>query len=120
MASIFHEEKKQGVVPFILCALLFHKQEAKASFLKLLQTHVNQNGLLTLPKTSLRMVTCAELQDGPPLPDGSLALVTDSSVFQSWAHFCMETYSKNLKTSQLGHILLYAEVVTSTMDLLEG
>ncbi|XP_074466899.1 biotin--protein ligase isoform X1 [Sebastes fasciatus] len=100
--------------------LLATSQEAKASFVKWLQTRVDQSGLLTLSKASLMMVTCSELQDGPSLPDGSLALVTNSSESQSWAQFSMETYSENLKTSLLGHTLLYAEVVTSTMDLLQG
>lgn len=100
--------------------LLSLTQEAKASFLKWLQTHADQNGLLTLSKAYLRMVSSSELQDGLSLPEGSLALVTDSSDSQSWAQFCIETYSNNLKTSLLGHTLLYAEVVTSTMDLLEG
>ncbi|XP_038563829.1 biotin--protein ligase isoform X1 [Micropterus salmoides] len=100
--------------------LLATSQEAKASFLKWLQTRADQNGLLTLSKTSLRIVSCSELQDGPLLPQGSQALVTNSSESQSWAQFSMETYSKNLKTSLLGRTLLYAEVVTSTMDLLEG
>uniref|UniRef100_A0A4W6DVF0 Holocarboxylase synthetase n=1 Tax=Lates calcarifer TaxID=8187 RepID=A0A4W6DVF0_LATCA len=95
-------------------------KKAKASFLKWLETQVDQNGLLSLSKPSLRMVSFSELQDGPLLPDGSLALVTDSSESQSSAQFSMETYSKNLKTSLLGHTLLYAEIVTSTMDLLEG
>ncbi|KAM7398666.1 hypothetical protein PAMA_006530 [Pampus argenteus] len=100
--------------------LLATSQEAKASFLKWLQTCVAKNGLLMLSKASLRPVSCCELQKGPPLPDGSLALVTDSSESQSWEHFSMETYRKNLKTSVLGRTLLYAEVVMSTMDLLEG
>ncbi|GAA6226812.1 biotin--protein ligase [Lates japonicus] len=100
--------------------LLATSLKAKASFLKWLETQVDQNGLLSLSKPSLRMVSFSELQDGPLLPDGSLALVTDSSESQSWAQFSVETYSKNLKTSLLGHTLLYAEIVTSTMDLLEG
>ncbi|KAM7374926.1 hypothetical protein PAMP_007557 [Pampus punctatissimus] len=100
--------------------LLATSQENMASFLKWLQTCVAQNGLLMLSKASLRPVSCCELQKGPSLPDGSLALVTDSSESQSWEHFSMETYRKNLKTSVLGRTLLYAEVVTSTMDLLEG
>lgn len=66
------------------------------------------------------MVSCSELQDGPLLPEGSLSLVTESSESQNWAQFSMETYGKNLKTSLLGHTLLYAEVITSTMDLLDG
>nr|XP_046265949.1 biotin--protein ligase isoform X2 [Scatophagus argus] len=100
--------------------LLATSEEAKASFLNWLQTHADQNGFLTFPKASLRMVSWSELQDSPLLPEGSLALVTDSSESQSWMHFNIETYSKNLKTSLLGHTLLYAEVVTSTMDLLGG
>ncbi|XP_031166802.1 biotin--protein ligase isoform X1 [Sander lucioperca] len=100
--------------------LLATSQETKAVFLNWLQTRADQNGLLTLSKASLRMLSSSELQDGPSLPEGSLALVTNSSESQSWPHFSMETYSKNLKTSLLGHTVLYAEMVTSTMDLLQG
>ncbi|XP_039633793.1 biotin--protein ligase isoform X2 [Perca fluviatilis] len=100
--------------------LLATSQETKAIFLNWLRTRADQNGLLTLSKASLRMLSSSELQDGPSLPEGSLALVTNSSESQSWPHFSMETYSKNLKTSLLGHTVLYAEVVTSTMDLLQG
>lgn len=100
--------------------LLATTQEAKASFLKFLQTHADQNGLLTLPKVSLKMTSCSEVHDGPMPPEGPLALVTDSTDSENWAQFSMETYTKNLKTSLLGHTLLYAEIVTSTMDLLEG
>lgn len=66
------------------------------------------------------MTSCSEVHDGPMPPEGPLALVTDSTDSENWAQFSMETYTKNLKTSLLGHTLLYAEVVTSTMDLLEG
>ena len=108
------------MVSLSFCAHLSSKQKAKSSFLKFLQTHADQNGLLTLPKVSLKMTSCSELQDGLMPSEGPLALVTDSTDFESWAQFSMETYSKNLKTSLLGHTLLYAEVATSTMDLLEG
>ncbi|XP_028452185.1 biotin--protein ligase isoform X2 [Perca flavescens] len=100
--------------------LLATSQETKAIFLNWLRTRADQNGLLTLSKASLRMLSSSELQDGPSLPEGSLALVTNSLESQSWPHFSMETYSKNLKTSLLGHTVLYAEVATSTMDLLQG
>ncbi|XP_076606365.1 biotin--protein ligase [Chaetodon auriga] len=100
--------------------LLATSKEAKTSFLNWLQTRADQNGLLTLSKASFKMVPSSELQDDPFLPEGSLALVIDSSESQCWPQFSMETYSKNLKTSILGHTLLYAEVTTSTMDLLEG
>ncbi|XP_033969860.1 LOW QUALITY PROTEIN: biotin--protein ligase [Trematomus bernacchii] len=100
--------------------LLATSQEAKASFVNWLQTRADQKGLLKSSNASLKMVSCSELQDAPSLPDGSLALVTNSSEAQSWPQFSMETYSKNLKSSVLGHTLLYTEVATSTMDLLQG
>lgn len=95
-------------------------QETKASFLKWLQTKADQNGTLTLSKASLRVVSFSDLHTGPSPPEGSLAILTDSSESQCGAQFNMETYRKNLKTSLLGNTLLYAEVVTSTMDLLDG
>ncbi|XP_040908103.1 biotin--protein ligase [Toxotes jaculatrix] len=100
--------------------LLATSLKAKTSFLKWLETRADPNGLLTLSKLSLKMVSCSELQNGSSLPDGCLALVTDSPESQSCAQFSMETYSKNLKTSLLGHTVLYADIVTSTMDLFEG
>ncbi len=121
MATIFHIKETTGDTLLLsFSGPLSSTQEAKANFLKWLQTRADQNGLLTLSKASLRMVSCSELQDGNLLTEGPLALVINSSEFQSWAQFSMETYSKNLKTTLLGRTLLYAEVVTSTMDLLEG
>lgn len=68
------------------------------------------------------MVSHSELhsEDESLLPDGSLALVTDSPECQSPEKFSMETYGKNLKSSLLGNTVLYAEVATSTMELFEG
>lgn len=85
-----------------------------------LRTRADKNGLLALPKASLSLVSTSGLQEGPSLPEGSVALVTDSLESQSWPQFSMETYRKHLKTSLLGHTVLYAEVTTSTMDLLQG
>ncbi|KAM6983835.1 biotin--protein ligase isoform 1-T1 [Tautogolabrus adspersus] len=100
--------------------LLTTSQEVRSVFLQWLQTCADPNGLVTLSKAPLRIVSCSELLGGSGLPEDSLVLVTDSPPSQSWAHFSMETYTQNLKTSVLGHTLLYAEVVTSTMNLLEG
>lgn len=88
--------------------------------MKWLQTRAEKNGLLTLPKTCLKVVSNCELQNGPLLPESCVTLLTDSKEAQRWELFNMETYSKNLKTRVLGRTVLYAEVVTSTMDLLEG
>ncbi|XP_068577396.1 biotin--protein ligase isoform X1 [Cebidichthys violaceus] len=100
--------------------LLATSQEAKTTFVDWLRTRADQNGLLTLSKASFSLVSSSELRDGPSLPEGSVALVTDSLESQSWPQFSMETYRENLKTGLLGHTLLYAEVATSTMDLLQG
>lgn len=88
-------------------------------FLKWLQTRVDPDGLVKVSKAPLKMVSWSELQGSDQTQD-FLALVTDSPQTQSWTHFSMETYKQNLKSSLLGHTLLYAEVVLSTMDLLEG
>uniref|UniRef100_A0A672Z4U8 BPL/LPL catalytic domain-containing protein n=1 Tax=Sphaeramia orbicularis TaxID=375764 RepID=A0A672Z4U8_9TELE len=99
--------------------LLASSQETKVRSLKWLKTRADYQGILTLPKASLRMVSCSEQQDESLQPEGTVSLLIDSSESQL-EHFSMETYCHNLKTSLLGHTLFYAEVVTSTMDLLEG
>lgn len=88
-------------------------QEAKAAMVKWLETHSGQGRTFTLCKA-------CEVTDDPGPPSGPVALITDSSVLPTSAQFCLESYTQNLKSSRLGHTLLYAEVVTSTMDLLEG
>ncbi|XP_056298565.1 biotin--protein ligase isoform X1 [Pseudoliparis swirei] len=100
--------------------LLATSQEAKTTCVDWLRTRADPNGLISLSKASLLLVSSSELQDSPSLPGSSLALVTDSSESQSSPQFSMETYRENLKTSLLGHTVLYAEVATSTMDLLQG
>lgn len=103
---------------FIMVSSLF--QDTKASFLEWLKTRVDERGLLTFPKAFLRMVSSSEPQAASVSPQGPVALVVASDESQKFTHFCFSTYCKNLKTDLLGHALLYAEVVTSTMDLLEG
>lgn len=80
---------------------------------KWLETHSGHGRIFTLCKT-------CKVTNDICLPGGPLALITDSSVLPTSAQFCLESYTQNLKSSRLGHTLLYAEVVTSTMDLLEG
>uniref|UniRef100_A0A1A8DHD6 Holocarboxylase synthetase (Biotin-(Proprionyl-Coenzyme A-carboxylase (ATP-hydrolysing)) ligase) n=1 Tax=Nothobranchius kadleci TaxID=1051664 RepID=A0A1A8DHD6_NOTKA len=97
--------------------LLATSQEAKTTFLKFLQTRADSSGLIKIFKTTFRMMSSSELHDGPLQSEGCLALITES---RDMENFSIETYCKNLKTSHLGHTLLYAETATSTMDLLEG
>ncbi|XP_061608132.1 biotin--protein ligase isoform X2 [Phyllopteryx taeniolatus] len=100
--------------------LLATSQEAKAKFLQCLHTQVNDDGLVMMSKASLRILPSTELQDGAFLHDCSLSLFTDTPESQNWDQFCFDTYCNNLTTVLLGHTLLYAEVVSSTMDLVEG
>ncbi|XP_040037876.2 biotin--protein ligase isoform X1 [Gasterosteus aculeatus] len=100
--------------------LLATSPETRTTCVDWLRTRADKNGLLALPKASLSLVSTSGLQEGPSLPEGSVALVTDSLESQSWPQFSMETYREHLKTSLLGHTVLYAEVTTSTMDLLQG
>uniref|UniRef100_A0A8C7WZQ7 Holocarboxylase synthetase n=1 Tax=Oryzias sinensis TaxID=183150 RepID=A0A8C7WZQ7_9TELE len=95
-------------------------QEARNSFMKWLQTKSNQNAEFKISKTSFRLVSSSEVNEGPVSAEGSLALITNSTGSQEWPHFSFETYRKHLKSSLLGNTVLYAEVTTSTMDLLEG
>ncbi|XP_028321899.1 biotin--protein ligase isoform X2 [Gouania willdenowi] len=98
--------------------LLATGPEAKSRFLSWLEERVDQNGVLALSKTSLKMLSHEELQGASTIPANNvLPLLTESKSFKQ---FCMQTYIRNLKTNLLGHTLLFAEVVTSTMDLLEG
>ncbi|XP_051903182.1 biotin--protein ligase isoform X2 [Hippocampus zosterae] len=100
--------------------LLSTSQEGKAKFLQFLDTYVNEDGLLMISKASLRIMPKSELLDGAFLHDSFLSLFTDCPDSQSWDMFCLDTYCNNLTAVLLGHTLLYAEVVSSTMDLVEG
>ncbi|XP_047234777.1 biotin--protein ligase isoform X3 [Girardinichthys multiradiatus] len=97
--------------------LLATSQWAKASFLKLLQTRTDERSIIQFSKASFRIESSPEPHEGPLLSKDYLPLVTES---QDMTQFVMETYCKNLKTNHLGNILLYTEVATSTMNLLEG
>ncbi|KAM4727062.1 biotin--protein ligase [Anableps anableps] len=97
--------------------LLATSQEPKESFLKFLQTQADEDAVVRFSKASFRIVSSPEPHKGPSLSEDCLFLVTES---QDMTQFVMETYCKNLKTNHLGNTLLYAEVATSTMNLLEG
>ncbi|XP_010891889.2 biotin--protein ligase isoform X1 [Esox lucius] len=100
--------------------ILSTSEEHRACFLKWLHTQVDKEGLLKSSKASLKVVSGAELQAGPPLlPEGTLALVTDPPVAQSCEYFSLHTYNQHLQTRRLGHTVLYAHVIPTTMDLLE-
>ncbi|XP_015253856.1 PREDICTED: biotin--protein ligase isoform X1 [Cyprinodon variegatus] len=96
--------------------LLATSQERKASFLKVLQKRADEDGIIRFSKASFRMVASTDPCEGPVVPEDCLSLITESEDTKQF----METYCKHLRTKELGNTVLYAEVATSTMDLLEG
>ncbi|XP_030216370.1 biotin--protein ligase isoform X1 [Gadus morhua] len=99
--------------------LLSTSLASEASFLKTLQSSVDKDSYLRLPKVSLKVVSSAE-PDGLVLEAGCLALVTRPPEPPSWDHFSLDTYKSHLRTRTLGRTVLYADVTPTTMDLLEG
>ena len=106
-----------NVIPLIYPSF---PQERRASFLKWLHTQVDKEGKLKSSKASLKVVSSIEIQCGSQVPEGTLALVTDSPQELNPEQFSLQTYIQHLGTTKLGHTLLYAEVTPTTMDLLEG
>lgn len=92
-------------------------QELKGRFLKWLESQMDKEGILRSPKTSLKLLSSAELQTD--LPEGVLALLPEPPELSS-EQFNLQAYSHHLHTHTLGRTLLYAEVTPTTMDLLEG
>ncbi|KAM6970067.1 biotin--protein ligase [Aplochiton taeniatus] len=108
--------------------ILATSPEYQGSFLKWLHGKVDQDGLLVSSKTSFRVLSNAQLQDAPRPPPPSpppserpfTTLVKDPPETQTWDQFSLQAYSEHLRTRTLGRVLLYTEVVSTTMDLLEG
>uniref|UniRef100_A0A8C6UFE5 Holocarboxylase synthetase (biotin-(proprionyl-CoA-carboxylase (ATP-hydrolysing)) ligase) n=1 Tax=Neogobius melanostomus TaxID=47308 RepID=A0A8C6UFE5_9GOBI len=98
--------------------LLSTSPEAKGRFVKWLRSQADARGLLRLPKAALRLVSCSEAESDPE--EGAVALLWDGSDDPSPERFSLKTYSSHLRTERLGRTVLYGDVVTSTMDLLDG
>ncbi|XP_067113908.1 biotin--protein ligase isoform X1 [Osmerus mordax] len=100
--------------------ILSTSEERRAGFLKWLHTQVDKEGKLKSSKASLKVVSSSDIQCGSQVPEGTLALVTDSPRELNSEQFSLQTYIQHLGTTKLGRTLLYAEVTPTTMDLLEG
>ncbi|XP_051542128.1 biotin--protein ligase isoform X2 [Myxocyprinus asiaticus] len=96
--------------------LLHIHQEGR--FLPWLRGQVSgSGGVLRTQTGSLRVIWGGE--EPPDLADGERALYTDPP--QNFSeHFSLQTYKQNLQTQRLGQTVIYADVTTTTMDLLEG
>ncbi|XP_069727812.1 biotin--protein ligase isoform X1 [Phaenicophaeus curvirostris] len=97
--------------------LLSSDEEIHLSFLKWLEGNVDAEGLRASSKVSLKFVSYCEskMEITPSL----MPVITEMRDFSS-KHFNLKTYQQNLQTKKLGKILLFTEVTTTTMNLLDG
>ncbi|NXJ93923.1 BPL1 ligase, partial [Corythaixoides concolor] len=97
--------------------LLSSDEEIHLAFLKWLEGNVDAEGLRASSKVSLKFVSSCEskMEVTPSL----MPVITEMGSFSS-EHFSLKTYQQNLQTKKLGKILLFTEVTTTTMDLLDG
>ncbi|KAM4905590.1 biotin--protein ligase [Sylvia borin] len=97
--------------------LLSPDEETHLAFLKWLEGNVDAEGLRTSSKVSLKFVSSCEpkVEVTPSL----VPVVTEMGSFSS-QHFSLSTYQQHLQTKKLGKILLFTEVTTTTMNLLDG
>ncbi|XP_009960238.1 PREDICTED: biotin--protein ligase-like [Leptosomus discolor] len=92
-------------------------EEIHLAFLKWLEGNVDAAGVRASSKVSLKFVSSSEskMEVTPSL----VPVITEMGSFSS-EHFSLETYQQNLQTKKLGKILLFSEVTTTTMNLLDG
>ncbi|KAM6213334.1 biotin--protein ligase isoform 2-T2 [Sarcoramphus papa] len=97
--------------------LLSSDEEIHLAFLKWLEGNVDAEGLRASSKVSLKFVSSCEskMEITPSL----MPVITEMGSFSS-EHFSLKTYQQNLQTKKLGKILLFTEVTTTTMNLLDG
>ncbi|XP_048351646.1 biotin--protein ligase isoform X2 [Sphaerodactylus townsendi] len=97
--------------------LLSSDMEVHSSFLEWLGRNVNAEGLISSSKVSLKFVpSCnTELEIMPSL----VPVVTEVGSFSS-EYFSLEVYKQNLQTQNLGKVVLFTEVTSTTMNLLDG
>ncbi|XP_067401370.1 biotin--protein ligase isoform X2 [Emydura macquarii macquarii] len=97
--------------------LLSFDEEIRISFLKWLGKKVDVEELIKSSKISLKFVSSykSEMEIIPSL----IPVVTEVGGFSS-EHFSLQTYQHNLQTKKLGKIVLFSEVTSTTMNLLDG
>ncbi|XP_068919048.1 biotin--protein ligase isoform X1 [Petaurus breviceps papuanus] len=105
------------IPPLTPLYLFTAEEEVRVSFMQWLARNVNTEGEMTFSKLTLKFVSSCkpELEVSP----SHMPVVTGTEEFAP-EHFNLEIYRKNLQTKQLGKIILFAEVTSSTMNLLDG
>lgn len=97
--------------------LFYIPQENKHSFLEWLGRNVNAEGLIASSKVSLKFIS--SYGTGTEVTPSHMPVVTETEAFFS-ENFSLERYKQNLHTQNLGKVILFAEVTSTTMSLLDG
>ncbi|XP_066226334.1 biotin--protein ligase isoform X2 [Saccopteryx leptura] len=97
--------------------LLLVDEEIRDPLMQWLGKRVEPAGAITSSKLSLQFVSShtSETEVTPT----AIPVVTDTVAFSS-EYFDLEIYRQNLQTKQLGKVILFTEVTSSTMNLLDG
>ncbi|CAH2219168.1 biotin-- ligase isoform X1 [Pelobates cultripes] len=85
--------------------------------LQWIQSRTDKEGQIKSSKMLLKV--CSSLLGGMEISPSLAPLVTETEDV-SFEDFSLETYRENIRTEKLGKILLFAEVTTSTFNLLDG
>lgn len=97
--------------------LLLAAEEIQDPFMQWLGRHVDPEGVIKSSKLSLKFVSSYTSE--AEITPSSIPVVTDPEGFSS-EHFNLETYRQNLQSTRLGRVILFAEVTSTTMSLLDG
>ncbi|XP_053242666.1 biotin--protein ligase [Podarcis raffonei] len=98
-------------------SLLSSDKDVHGLFLGWLERNVNAEGLIRSNMVSLKFVSsCIK---GTEVTPSLMPVVTEMEAFSS-EHFSFERYRQNLHTKKLGKVVLFAEVTSTTMNLLDG
>lgn len=100
-----------------MCVCVY-KQEQKDRFLRWLRRQTDgSTGVLRSAAGVLKVLWAGD--EPPDLADGERAFHTEPPESFS-EHFSLQTYRRHLQTQRLGQTVIYADVTTTTMDLLDG
>ncbi|XP_061483664.1 biotin--protein ligase isoform X2 [Rhineura floridana] len=105
------------IPPLTPIYLLSSDKEVHSFLLEWLGRNVNEEGLISSSRVSLKFVSSCSTET--EITPSLMPVVTDTEAFSS-EHFSLERYKQNLQTKSLGKVVLFVEVTSTTMNLLDG
>lgn len=78
---------------------------------------MTSEGVIKSSKVSLKFVSSCSA--GMEIVSSLIPVVTEMGTFSS-ENFSLERYKQNLHTENLGKVILFTEVTSTTMNLLDG